>query len=383
MSELRKAPGMRERAPGVWELIVEGGRDPVSGKRRQVSRIFRGSVRDAKKARAELLAEVNAGRHTGSDVTVDELFTQWLVELERKGRAPATIHNYDKTYRKNIKPYLGRLAVRKVTTKHLTDLYGAHQKRGLTPATVYQVHATLSSMFTQACKWGWRDGNPAQWADPPSRPSVVPVIPTADQVTALIEAARSSRRPEYARAIFIAATTGVRRGELCAIRIGRDIDVEAKSLTVRHSIVDLPNRPVGEEPTKNRRVRPVALDVFTLKMIAAQHEMLAKRAADAGESLIDEPFLFSDSIDGSVPWRPSMVTRYFARLRERAGFGELDFHSLRKFMSTYGQDLGFSGAQVALRAGHDPSVAARHYTGRIAETDRALAHAVASLLVEG
>lgn len=38
---------MRERSPGTWELIVESGRDPVTGKRRQVSRIFRGTMRDA------------------------------------------------------------------------------------------------------------------------------------------------------------------------------------------------------------------------------------------------------------------------------------------------------------------------------------------------
>lgn len=52
----------------------------------------------------------------------------------------------------------------------------------------------------------------------------------------------------------------------------------------------------------------------------------------------------------------------------------------RKFMETYGQEMGFSITQVAMRAGHDPSIAAKHYSGRVAETDRALANAVASLL---
>jgi hypothetical protein len=33
-----------------------------------------------------------------------------------------------------------------------------------------------------------------------------------------------------------------------------------------------------------------------------------------------------------------------------------------------------------MRAGHDPAVAARHYSGRVIETDRALANAVAALL---
>jgi hypothetical protein len=52
-------------------------------------------------------------------------------------------------------------------------------------------------------------------------------------------------------------------------------------------------------------------------------------------------------------------------------------------METYGQDLGFSAAQVAMRAGHDPSVAAKYYTGNIADADRALAAAVASLVGAG
>ena len=45
--------------------------------------------------------------------------------------------------------------------------------------------------------------------------------------------------------------------------------------------------------------------------------------------------------------------------------------------------MGFSITQVAMRAGHDPSMAAEHYSGRVTETDRALATAVASVLAAG
>ena len=74
---------------------------------------------------------------------------------------------------------------------------------------------------------------------------------------------------------------------------------------------------------------------------------------------------------------------FFRRLRQRVGLDHLSFHSLRRFMDTYGQDLGFSAAQVALRAGHDPAVAAKHYTGKVPETDRALASAISDLLAAG
>ena len=140
---------------GVWELIVEAGRDPVTGRRRQVSRVVHGSLREAKLARAQLLVEVGRGRHTGARVTLDHLHAEWILELQRKGRSPNTIDGYQKVYRRNISPTLGSVLVTKVTTKTLTDLYRAHQDRGLSPRSVYQIHACLSSMFTQACRWGW------------------------------------------------------------------------------------------------------------------------------------------------------------------------------------------------------------------------------------
>jgi integrase len=378
----RKTPGMRERSPGVWELFVQAGVDPVTGKRRQVSRVFRGNLRDAKKARAELLTEAEKGRHTGTAATVDQLATDWLVELERKGRSPNTVHSYRSNYERNIKATLGKVPVPKVTTKMLTDLYGAHQRRGLKPRTVYQIHATLSSMFTQACRWGWRDTNPAQWAEPPSAENVAPVVPTPEEVMALIEEANASRRPDKARAMFIAATTGMRRAEICALKRDRDIDWERSMVTVTRSIVVLPRTAPAEIPTKNRRVRPVAIDELTLSMLRDQRTFLEERAIAAEIELVDDPYLFSDDADGSVPWKPDSVTRFFTRVRERVGLDHINFHDLRKFMETYAQDLGFAPAAVAMRAGHDPSVMSKHYTGRIEEADRALATAVAGLIAK-
>jgi integrase len=308
------------------------------------------------------------------------VFGDWIVELRRKGRSPNTIHCYEKVYEHNIRPTLGTTAVTKVTTKKLTDLYGAHQARGLAPRSVYQIHAVVSSMFTQACRWGWRDSNPAQWAEPPARPNTAPIVASPAEVRALIEAAEQSRRPEYARALLVAATTGLRRAELCGLRRARDLDLEAGAMTVSSSVAAVPGESVQEIPTKNRRSRSIALDDLTVSMLRTQLAMVDRRARRVGAVVVRDAFVFSDAVDGSVPWKPSSVTQYFNRLRERAELSHLNLHSLRKFMETYGQEMGYSLTQVAMRAGHNPSVAAKHYSGRVSETDRALASAVASLL---
>ena len=207
-------------SPGVWEMIVEAGRDPVTG-RLVVSSGFASRCEDGPGGASHRGPE----RSTCQDsATVDELCQQWLVKLERKGRSAKRIHGYRQTYRHNVGPTLGSAKVSKVTTKMLSDLYGEHQRRGFSPRSVYQIHATITSMMMQACRWGWRDSKPAQWADPPSVPNSLPVVPTPEEVLRLVEATQESKRPEYTRAIFLSATTGLRRGEICALRRNRDID---------------------------------------------------------------------------------------------------------------------------------------------------------------
>jgi integrase len=75
-----------------------------------------------------------------------------------------------------------------------------------------------------------------------------------------------------------------------------------------------------------------------------------------------------------------MRSGFFTRLRERIGLDHLSFHDLRKFMETYGQEMGDPVTQVALRAGHDPVIAAKHDSGQVTARDRELANAVASLI---
>lgn len=63
--KLRKAPGMRERSPDVWEVVVQAGKDPLTGKYRQVTRRAYGGVTEAKRVRSGLLAEVAGGQQSG------------------------------------------------------------------------------------------------------------------------------------------------------------------------------------------------------------------------------------------------------------------------------------------------------------------------------
>lgn len=378
---MRKATGVREVAPGVFELRASLGRDPLSGKYTEITRRFSGTLRQAKVARAELVAEIKQGRHRGASATVDELVVEWLVELERKRRSPRTIGEYERRYRRDIQAAIGSVPVRKVTTKMLTDLYGAHQRRGQSAASVVKIHATISSMMTQACRWGWRDTNPATWAETPPIERKVPVVPTPEEVRRLIDAASRSRRPEHADVIYLAATTGLRRGEVCALRASR-VDWDSGVLEVSRNIIRQDGQLI-DRPTKNRRIRAVAIDGRCLEILQRLLTEAEERACEAGVRLVSDPYVFTTSLDGSTPWDPDTISQFFSRLRVRLDLDHLEFKGLRRFMDTYGQELGFSLAQVAMRAGHDPAVASTHYTGRVTQVDRQIASAMANLLADG
>lgn len=115
-------------------------------------------------------------------------------------------------------------------------------------------------------------------------------------------------------------------------------------------------------------------------MLREEIDRIDHVAEEVGATLDKNPFVFTNSPSGSDLWIPDTITQLFGRLCERIGLEHLKFKLLHTFMDTYGQELGFSLAQVSVRAGHDPAVASKHYTGRVSETDKALAEAISDLL---
>jgi integrase len=181
--------------------------------------------------------------------------------------------------------------------------------------------------------------------------------------------------------LHLAATTGARRGEICAIRRSR-IDWESGSLLISKTIFKHKGKKV-EGPTKNRKRRTVAIDGRVLDVFRERLADVERVAAAVGCELADDPFVFTVTTDGEEPWDPDPVTQYFGRPRDRLDLGHLELKGLRRFMNTYDQELGFSLAQVSLRAGHDPAVASKHYTGKVDQSDRELAAALQQLVDPG
>jgi hypothetical protein len=71
---------------------VSVGRDPTTRRYQYASRTVRGTKRDAQRAAAELVTEVERGGHRQKGRhTVAELLDRWMEHIEGQGRAASTL----------------------------------------------------------------------------------------------------------------------------------------------------------------------------------------------------------------------------------------------------------------------------------------------------
>jgi integrase len=370
----------RQIRDGVWELRVSLGNDPVTGKLRQLSKTFHGGSRAADAALRDLIDQQAPGRADGVGATFGQLLDKWLVECERLDLSPTTIRTYKAQIKQTIRPRLGKVSLNRLTARQLDDLYGVMKEAGQSPKTIRNHHAIMSAALHQGVRWGWVRSNVAEMAKPPRVAHRRVEAPSVDVVRDVIAEAEK-RDPKLAPLLMLAALTGMRRGELCALRWS-DVDLELGTLEVSRSVVVVVGG-VAEKSTKTDRSRKVALDIVGLTLLKRHQEQATKWITEAGGELAPDAFVFSPFVEATVPYRPDNVTSFFIRVRDEVGAPTVRLHDLRHFTATQLIGAGVDVRTVADFLGHsDPSLTLRVYSHAIEERNRAAAVIMGQVLSE-
>ena len=377
------AGSLRQRGKTSWQLRVLAGRDEITGKKSYVSKTFRGGRREAERELARLVAEVEAGSTTAAAGTVAELCNKWF-EYACPNLSPAVSAEYRRLLDRRILPRWGSTPVRRLRTSELDGWYSQLRRSGsatggpLSPNSVVRVHAILRRALNQGVRWGWITTNPAVAATPPRVLRRQLDIPSPADIARLIAAAELVN-PALPAFIRLAAASGARRGELCALR-WRNIDLQARSLHIAGAIVQI-NQTVIEKDTKTHAERRVALDEGTVRVLEALRDRMVLALAIAEEELPSDAFVFSHQPDGTVPWYPNYATLSFARLAEREGMGHVRLHDLRHFAATTMLVNGVDVRTTAGRLGHaQSSTTLNVYAHFVKAADAGAARAIGSVL---
>lgn len=194
-------------------------------------------------------------------------------------------------------------------------------------------------------RWEWIWISPATHATPPRIDPPLILPPAPEQVTALLASVQATDPPLFTY-LRLAVSTGARRSQLLALRVG-DIDLERHAIAFTRALVEGPDGP-ELRPTKTRRTYRVALDAET-------HEVVTRHLTGLGsrqDGSVGERFVFSVAGDGVTPWKPNYVTKRFIAARRAARLPHFRLHDLRHFMATEMLAAGVPIATVAQRLSH-------------------------------
>jgi integrase len=179
--------------------------------------------------------------------------------------------------------------------------------------------------------------------------------------------------------LFMAAVTGARRGELCALRWS-DIDWQAGTVTIARSVYETKGGGWGEKPTKTHASRRIGLDDYALSVLREYRSAVDDQAAQLDLEVLRDGFIFSRSPVGAEPIRPDVVSKFTKRIADAMGI-DTHLHALRHFSATQAIAAGFDPVTVGARLGHaDPSITLRVYSHVLEQRDRDRAAALGRTL---
>jgi integrase len=247
-------------------------------------------------------------------VTFAEAADEWLRYIEHdRGRKPSTIAGYRALLRSQLLPTFGELPTESITTPMIEEWIAEVDRA---PATRRKALVLMHGVFKRARKLYGLPRNPvAEVEKPPVERSGDIEVFSPEEVMGLVRAAAS----EQDAAIYItAAFTGLRRGELLALR-WRDVDFSGQVVRVRASYSD------GALTTpKSGKVRSVPMAPDVAEALAR----LGQRPNWTG----DDDLVFVGQSGSFLDGR-ALRRRYDAAL-QRADLRKLRFHDLRHTFGT-------------------------------------------------
>ncbi len=267
---MRRTGHIRERSPGSFELRYSLGSDPASGKRKITTTTVRGTKKDADKELRRLLRSLDTGEHVDPNrITVREWLSTWLDAI-RAEVAPKSSERYGEIVNNYLAPALGNLALAKLAPVHIQTAYNGWvtagrrdgKPGGLSPMTRRHIHRILSSALSRAAEQQLISRNPCD-AFKKRLPKIehreIATL-TAEQSQRLLSAIRHTR---VYWPVLIALATGMRRGEILALR-WRNVDLDRASLRVTETL-EQTKAGLRVKAPKSGKARVITLPGFAIE----------------------------------------------------------------------------------------------------------------------
>jgi len=202
------------------------------------------------------------------------------------------------------------------------------------------------------------------------------VILAIEQVKALLPALTG--RPIYAPAV-VALFTGIRRGELLALRWS-NVDLDASVALVREALEETKAGVRFKAPKTKNGVRDITLPDLVVEVLRDhRRQQLEQRLALGVGKLPDDALVFPGPNGG--PQSPRDLSTLWAQEAARVSLESVTFHALRHTHASQLIDAGVDIVTISRRLGHaSPNVTLAIYAHLFRKSDDKAAQAINAAL---
>jgi integrase len=369
------------RGKSSWRLKFDVGTDTVSGKRRTRYVTVRGKRQDAERELARLLNEAHDGTLIEpSKVTVAEYMRAWLSGAH--GLSPKTAERYRQLAEHQIIPHLGPVQLQKLKPAQLQDWHGIIIREGgkdgrpLSARTVGHAHRVLHRALQRAVENETLPRNVASLIRSPNVEAQELEILSVDEIGIVL--AKLEGHALYP-IVALALATGMRRGELLALR-WEDVNLGGATLRVERALEETSAGLRFKAPKTRHGRRTISLPPSGIDALRAHRLRQLELRVTLGQGKPESGALVFSTIEGA-PLSPDNLSRDWRRVVTAFDLPRVKFHALRHSHASALIASGLDVLTVSRRLGHgNPVVTLKTYAHLFAKTDERAADAIEAAL---
>ena len=364
---------LTQRGKTSWRYSFDGERHP-DGVRNQIT----GTVhaKDKKGAKAELrtiITEYEKGHFVEpSKQPLKDYLKRWLDAIEASVSGK-THERYGEHIDNHIAPRLGDIVLQKLQPLHVQEFYThlltegrINGKGGLSPRSVKHTHRVLKQALKQAVAWKLATSNPAEDVILPTVKNKKIKFLDRGELATLLHAVENRHRRNKGSALYpiilLAATTGMRRGELLGLHWS-DVHLDAVDddglpspyLEVTQTLEQTKKHGLRlKEPKSEAGRRKISLPQITVAMLRQhqldQSELYLKFGIGRQNGGLVLPVLDNDK--GFTFRSPRALSKTFSDFIKNVDITQITLHGLRHTHITHLLMDNVPIKVVSERAGH-------------------------------
>ena len=293
-------------------------------------------------ADCEKIVSMAAGQNEAADTTLYEVGLQWLI-CRRTEVKESTYIKYETIWRVHIAPALGFCALSAISSLAVEGFKAELLRQGLAPKTVRDILTVLKAILQYAAQFGHPELAAVKVRYPREPRKQTRVLAMEEQRRLVAFLRRDMDCCKFG--ILLALMTGIRLGELCALRWG-NISLTNRSISITATMQRLPDLS-DTAPQKTKIVISSPKTDAALRTIPMS-DTVAKLCRTVG---IREPDCFA--LTGTRDYMEPRTLQH--RLEEytlSCGLEGVHFHTLRHTFATRSVEVGFEIKSLSEILGH-------------------------------